>query len=302
MPWTSFKAAVDATCVPDLRFASEMKHVRTEAVTVGDELGHWEVVTVGDSRRVVIAPPVLARLPWPGLPRAVLCGSRSPDTSSDLQRACAPIAGVEVSSTSMPAHAYAPSRIEVVAESEERMTTLASTLGIQYTSESAAWSVAVAACSLDEYLTSLAWEPRTELNWDRRDFDPQRLAFGGATTDGAPLRLSSYSHPSGWAWRDWLWREGSNADADRDWARYAVLSSAGIRVMGYDRTEGSTLVPRQVPLPKLLARALTLSSGRPPSARVGIGLGVRAYGGVPAGLFALIASKIGQEPIEEHKG
>ncbi len=297
LPWASFRAAVDATCVPDGLIASDMRYVRSEAGAVGDALGHWEVVTLSGDRRVVIAPPVLARLPWPGFPRAVLCGSRSPDTLSEVQRECAQLAGVEVRVASQIARPYAPSRIEVIAASEDRMAGAAGAIGIEYSPNPAAWSIAVASCSLGQYLDSLKWDHQADLNWDRRDFDAGRMAFTRPEADETtpPLRLSAYSHPSGWAWRDWLWRDGTAAVVDRDWGRYAMLRAAARRVLAYDRREGVTLVPRQAPLPKLLARALTLSSGQPASVREGEGLGLRAYSAVPLGVFDLVAAKVGQD-------
>lgn len=297
LPWSSFKAAVDATCAPDGRFANEMRYVRSEAASVGDALGHWEVVNAGGTKRVVIAPPALARLPWPGLPRAVLCGSRSPDTLDDLREACAKQPNIDVSAGIQSGHPYAPTRIELRATSEQALADAANATGVVWLPAPASWSLAVASCSLSDYIKTLEWVSRADLNWDRRDFDAERLAFGRAG-DGevAPaLRLSAYSHPDGWAWRDWLWSGDTAADVDRDWGRYAILRNAGRRVLGYDGRDGHVTAPRQAPLPKLLARALALCSGQAPSLRESEGLGLHAYPGVPAGVFALVASKLGQD-------
>ena len=128
-------------------------------------------------------------------------------------------------------------------------------------------------------LKALTWYEREDLNWDRREFDLDRLRFGSPADDAEESRprLVTYTHPSGWDWRDWLWQDGASADVDRSWGRYCVLASVGHTVLHYNHREGVATVPRQVPLPKLLARALALSSGQAPRLMPGIGIGLNAY-------------------------
>ena len=142
MTWETFKRIVDATCVPDAQLATEMRYVRAEAVDVGGVLGHWEVVRTGAARRIVVAPPVLARLPWPGLPRAVLCGSRSPDTVAEIREVCDSIGGLSLSMSAQLHHPYAPMRAELSGESEEQMIAVGRELSVRYDPTPAAWSIA----------------------------------------------------------------------------------------------------------------------------------------------------------------
>ena len=295
--WDRFKRIVDAMCAPDNRLANEMKHVRTEAVEVGSMLGHWDAVHTGTDRRIAVAPPVLARLPWPGLPRAVLCGSRSPDTIGEVREVCASFNGLSLSASAQIHHPYAPMRLEISGESEEQLIAAGSELSVCYDPNPAAWAIAQASGTVEGYLEALAWEEREDLNWDRREFNPELLRFGTPTdvADSRRLRLFAYSHPSGWDWRDWLWDGSASADADRSWGRYCVLASVGRSVLCYDRREGVAIVPRQVPLPKLLARALTLSSGEAPELVPGSGIGRRAYSSVPYAIFEAVAGKLHQD-------
>ena len=307
MTWETFRRIVDATCVPDGKLAAEMRYVRTEAVDVGDVLGHWEVVHAGAERKIVVAPPVLARLPWPGLPRAVLCGSRSPDTLADICQACDAFDGLSLSISAQPHHPYAPMRIELSAESEEHLIAVGREMSVRYDPIPAAWAIAQASGSVGRYLSALAWEKREDLNWDRREFDPDLLRFRSSAEgiDLSRLRLISYAHPNGWAWRDWLCNNGLSADVDRSWGRYCVLAAVGRTVMRYDHREGVATVPRQVPLPKLLARALALSSGNAPNQVPDTGLGLRAYHSVPLPVFEEVAAKLHQNqhwPLSGEKG
>ena len=307
LSWESFKRLVDATCMPDGKLATEMRHVRTEAVDVGDALGHWEDVRTVAGRRVFVAPPALARLPWPGPPRAVLCGSRSPDTVVEIRQACEEAEGLSLSISAQPHHPFAPMRIELSAESEQQLITVGREMSVRYDPTPAAWAMAQASGSVARYLSALAWEERGNLNWDRREFDPDLLRFSSfaADTTLSRLRLISYSHPNGWAWRDWLWNNGVSADVDRSWGRYCVLASVGRSVLRYDHREGVATVSRQVPLPKLLARALALSSGKAPSLVPHAGLGLRAHHSVPLPVFEVVAAKLHQNqqwPLPGEKG
>lgn len=303
LTWDRFKRAVDATCVPDGRLAVETSHVRAEVLDVGDSLGHWETASAGTTRSVVVAPPVLARLPWPGPPRAVLCGSRSPDTCREIRDVCGTLDGLFLSVTPQPHHPYAPSRIEVRADSEDRMIAGARALSLRYDSTPAAWSLASTSGSLEGYISTLKWTEREELNWDRREFDPARMRFGPPSAASAgQVRLATYSHPSGWDWRDWLWQGTQSADVDRSWGRYYLLATAGRTVTHYDHRRGVATVPRQAPLPRLLARALALSSGEAPKLVPGEGLGSRAYCAVPYAVFDAVATKLEQQRPEDMTG
>ena len=304
MSWDAFKRIVDATCIPDSQLATEMRYVRNEAVLTGDSLGHWEAVGTGASRRIIVAPPVLARLPWPGLPRAVLCGARSPDTVGEIAEACDSESRLSLATTAQLHHPYAPTRVELCGESEEDMIAVSHELAVRYNPNPAAWSLAGASGSVEGYLKALTWEEREDLNWDRREFDPDGLRFGPCADDaeGSRFRLVTYTHPSGWDWRDWLWQNGASADVDRSWGRYCVLASVGRTVLQYNHREGIVTVPRQVPLPKLLARALALSSGQAPRLVPGTGIGLRAYPSVPRSVFEVVAAKLHQDRSQPSTG
>lgn len=304
MSWEAFKRIVDATCVPDSQLFTEMRYVRNEAALVGDSLGHWEVVHTGADRRIVVAPPVLARLPWPGLPRAVLCGARSPDTVAEIAKVCDSGRRLSLSTTAQLHHPYTPTRVELCGESEEDLIAMGHELAVRYNPTPAAWSIARVSGSVEGYIESLAWEEREDLNWDRREFDPDRLRFGSSVddTEVSRLRLVTYTHPSGWDWRDWLWHNGASADVDRSWARYCVLASVGRTVLHYGHREGIATVPRQVPLPRLLARALALSSGQAPKFVPGTGIGLCAYPAVPRPVFEVVAAKLHQDRSQPSTG
>lgn len=306
LSWQAFVDVLDAIFVPDSRLAPDVKHVRSSVATLGDSLGHWEVVQDGPSARICVAPPVIARLPRPGRPTAILCGSRSPDTLPAITNACQNLrVEVQVFSQSQQ-HAYAASRVELSADSSDEIADAARALNIAFRPVPPAWTLAAACGSVGDYTASVRWESEPELNWPRRDFDTQRLCFVRGSGDPAAkgLNLTAYDHPSGWAHQDRLWRGKESAIVDRDWGRYAVLAARGITVIGFDHRRGTVSVPRQVPLPRIVARSLGLCSGRPPTIKPGEGLGAYIYSDVPITIFEGLAVKLGQlatNSIEETK-
>ena len=296
MQWSVFKSAADTLLPLDSGTVPDMRRARSLAASMGDALGHWDLLAGdGAAARICVAPPSLARLPWPGLPRAVLCGSRSPDTLEAVVAAAA-VAGVTMHQRRV--HPYAPARIEVTAGTDAEVAGFADRLGVRYDQEPAAWLLASLSCSAREYIETLDWSPESELDWPCREFDLDRLAFGAfgeppsGLRDSTQPRLLSYEHPAGWTRRDRLIWAGKTAAVDRSWGRYLVLAAAGKQVLRADKRHGTVGVPRYVPLPKLLARALVLCSGEPPRAAHGPRLGEQVYSGVPAAIIDAVTDKL----------
>lgn len=269
----------------------------TSAIAMLDSLGHCEHDRPSG---LSIAPPILALLPCPGAPRAVLCGARSPESLATL-RAAARKSKARVTSTNQGSwESPAPTRIEVSAENTRALEQVAYAVGCDFADPSPALSIASVAASLGDYLNSLEWTSKTELNWPRSDFIPAELRFVQRDCFDGHLRLSRYRHPDGYSVRHYLWRDGLAAVVDPSWGRFAVLADSGLQPLHYDRRSGNLLVPVTTPLPRLLARSLTLSSGLAPRELADRkGSAVRAYANISTGLATVVADKIiGAEPIQ----
>jgi hypothetical protein len=307
--WPAFKKAFDQVYLLGLRGSGDAneptRYARFRAARLLDALGHCDLLfdSTGEGM-VYVAPPTLAALPIPGLPRAVLCGSRSPDTIALLLRARTQ-AGGRIRVSEQPAGdgtALAPSRIEIQGQTHDALARFARDLGLVYAYPAPAWAICKLTRPLSDYLASLQWQPQPDINWERWDFDPQMERFAkGSSGLPAQLRLSRYADPSRPRLIHRLWRRSECADVDPLWGRFAVLSSAGKQILAYDETNGNLAVPESVPLPRLLARALTLCSGvapKPedvtPSLSSG-GKGRRTvYRGVPPDVLRTVAGKLAQ--------
>lgn len=280
---------------------------RWRALRLMSSLGHVDVSFGAGGRRiaVVAAPPALAVLPSFGVRRAVLCGARSPNTTRDL-RSAASLEGAAISVRSQVALSpYAPARVELGADGDERLHAIADRLGIPYLDQPPAWNLVQAAISLDEYCQGLSWFAEEDLNWYREDFNVCSLRFELPEEPSGRARLSRYRDPITTAWRYRLWNEGHFAEVEPDWGRYAVLSAHSKQVLRYDSAKRNVLVPSAAPLPTLLARALGLCSGyasRPKQrgARRSTELLTRyeAFETVPPSIFRAVARKVGHAVCE----
>ncbi len=278
-------------------------YVRSNTARLLDSLGHCDsLFDPGGGGSVLVAPSVLARLPVAGLPRAVLCGSRSPETLEAFQRAKERAGGsVQVRDGSQGSlNAFAPTRIEVQAVSDAAMGKLSADVGVIYVSEPPAWSLAQFSGSLESFLGLLRWRTRPDLTWARADFDPAGLRFAGER-DSEALILSRYQDPVSGRWSFWLRRGDECAEIDDpSWGRYAVLAEHRRRVLQFDAATGELAVPASSPLPRLIARAATLASGYAPRTVVSVdgesGLRRRllVYGRVPVDVWERLAMRVGQ--------
>ena len=298
LSWRSFADILDAVFVPDDGVGTDTKQVRSTVASLGSSLGHWDVIPDASTAWICIASPSFARLPWPGLPRAVLCGARSPDTLAEVYRAARAEGAMVQTSPQAHMNPYAPTRIEVAAESTEGLSRVAAALSLRWEPAPAAETLALVSGSVAGYVASLTWSSEPDIDWTRRDFDPDQLRLVRATGSAqrsSQLTLSAYENPAGWARQDRLWRGERSALADRDWGRFAVLAELGRFITAYQHRDGTFTVPRQVPLPAIPARALALCSGKPPRAETGQGLGIHTYLDVPAGIATTVLQKLGQD-------
>lgn len=314
--WRSFRRAFDDLYIRSLATSGTIEEpgsiVRRNAARALDALGHCEVIFGTGSNSLFAAPSVLAQLPAAGLPRAVLCGSRSPDSLRALRDAAGRVGpSLQVQAASQVSiNRFAPARIEVQATSEAAMSRLAQDVGLAYEAVPPAWSLVSVSGSLDRFMESLAWSQRPALNWVSTDFDPDQVRFSGGSTSGVDLILRRYQDPVRGGWLFWLWLGGHCAEIDDpSWGRYAVLAALGRTVLRYDAASGELSVPAGVPLPRLLSRAMTLCSGYAAAmvaepARVAGGVPRRyaVYRGVPPDVLRVCAEKLGQATGDELNG
>ena len=283
MSWEAFKRVYDALILREGSLAEGKEpntHDRWRLLRLLDALGHVDAEFSKSGGRLFVAPATLVRLPILGLPQAILCGARGPQTVSQLEEEASAIDErvFKIYATRQDTESrFIPRRILVEGQSARDLLLLAQRVGIIYVDPPPAKGMLEFAASLDGYLSRCNWTVRPELNWVRRDFDLERRQFRQPSGSVSPMRLSSYDDPVRQIRVYFLWRGDMAVQVDLDWGRYAALQAAKARVLLYDAGSYSLVVPSGAPLPRILARAITLCSGSIPCRVNEGGLRTQAY-------------------------
>jgi hypothetical protein len=311
MSWAEFKKIYDylhtVHVLPNDPNETNIRFSRIHAARALDSLGHCDLEFSEDTRSVYSAPPVLARLPRTGIPQAVLAGARSPQTIPRLIEACKATnrrAKLTVNEQ-LGESRLAPTRVVIQADYAKDIAVVGCSLGIKFETEPPAWRILHFSASLDEYRGILRWSPMRELNWLRKDFSFDSLSYVGGLQQEAGVRLSRYINPVQNLPLYLIWKEDQCAKVDRDWGRFLALKEAGVGIIKYDPQRFLFAIPRTVPLPRLMARALTLCSGYMPqfidtvdaSLTGSNWMGLAVYQDVPPQVAQVAATKLGQEML-----
>lgn len=279
-------------------------YYRWRVLRLLSSIGHIDVRLEAQGINILVAPPALAVLPGFGIRRAVLCGARSPSTLASLRKAARTDGAATTVQPQTSLSPYAPARVEVKADNDERIRATAERMGIPYLDQPPARSMAHVSASLEEYCRNLSWSAGEDLNWQREDFNVRRLRFQIATETLPGTRLSRYQDPATTIWRYRLWRNEQFAELDPDWGRYAILSASSVTNLQYDPVKRDVLVPLGTPLPALLARAFGLCSGYAPrtdqhivEASPRLRIRYEIFRDVPPSVFRVVAGKAGQHQV-----
>jgi hypothetical protein len=267
MTWPVFKKVADAFLAMGAPPSTNATLARAGLLRALDALAHVEVSRgVSADIRVFVAPSSMARLPT-DTPAAVLAGARSLDCTVAVEKA---LQGGQLRLDIHEQHcelgALLPSRLCVHADSEESLAQCAKSLGLLYQATPPSWALSHLSTEIEQVLSSLRWNVTSEMQWRHADFDVQSATFRSRKGSRPDRCLTRYLDPVKGSYRYYLWRGDACAEVEPDWGRYCALRDACKSVFYYDRTSSLLAVPRTVPLPRLLARSLTLCSGYSPRA------------------------------------
>jgi hypothetical protein len=312
MGWPTFKKAFDNLYIRYLlREAGtldSLPYYRRHTLRFLDSLGHCDVEFNESGGRIYSASPLLVRLPTYGFPQSILCGSRTPKSLDLLTKACSAISGqikVDVQAQAST-RAYVSRRVIVQAESVDALRNVAESLHISFSDNPPAWALLQLSGSVDDCIRSCEWSIRPELNWPSQDYDLERLQFISRHEPANAIRLSSYDDITRGRKVHFLWQGESCAQIDRDWGRYIALNRASYSVLIYDPRRSLLAAPSGAPLPRLIARALTLCSGLVARfvdkvsvpIRTAEQIGFDVYTDIAPDIAQLAAAKLGQPLIE----
>ena len=278
---------------------------RQQIIRILDSLGYCEFDF--DNRMIYMCKPSLVLLPVFGLPMALLVGARTPLLEKKLKESVRVRRRKAIldhlqhpwSNTGIP------TGLCIRAMDTTIIKEIANEASIDCdVSAPAAWRLLDISATLDEIKNEFDFEKRVEPNWNKRVFILERLVFSSNTAEDPNQCLIEYRNPVSKQLNHWIWNGSDAAETNRDWGRYAVLANSSRRILLFDQRQFKIAVPVTVPLPCLLARAMALCSGVPPSTVTSSEKKIGAippehplhvYSGVTPQIAQMIALKLNQE-------
>ena len=282
---------------------SDASEVRRRIARYLEELGHCEFDY--SRRRVVCCKPNIAILPGPGCFSAVLTGARIPAMVNGLlrfQRQYKDRLLVDITAQQGGGFPL-PDVITVITAEKDLLFHAARTVGVGcQDGVPAAWLLLHASGSLEEYYNQLTYQVSGTNSLVRREFSVRHLCFQRADKpegDGLMEFTDPITHKKIHIWRD----SDKSVEVDRDWGRYLSLKYNKTSILLFDKIKQVLAVPSYVPMPKIIARAVTLCSGRAArkdwtiteTGMVPARTPVDIYHGVPEQIAIIAAKKLGQE-------
>jgi hypothetical protein len=276
-------------------------------------LGHCDADF--DRRFISICNPSIVALPRSGHPKMVWCGARTSSLVEKLlriQKLNQEEISVEIinqtlnttfSHNKMNSFFPLPNAIIIETLSEENLKKIIPELKVESVlSNSPVLQLINFSADVKELKTSISPTQISEPNWISWTFNNSQLKFERRKTQDDGSILSSYICPITQQRLHIFWDNGKGYEIDRDWGRWLVLSEHKKNVICYDKRLQILAVPATLPLPIILARAVTFCSGRSTltltegenNSDIPFGHPLDAYLSVPFSVAEAIAKKLGQ--------
>lgn len=278
--------------------------IRSKVIRILESLGYCEFDF--NNRKVHMCPPGLVRLPTSGLPKVVLVGARIPKLVKALKMAVKKNSdrALFLNVPQKKSVIEIPPLICIEADNTSTIRDIAFDCNINANVETpAAWMLSMMSKAIQDIKEQLSYVKRDFSELKMRKFDTRKLIFTSKSGD-CDICLTEHRSPITKQFTHLYWKGDKGAEIGRDWGRYLALAEEGKKIVIYDKKLRYFAVPRSVPLPNLLARALTFCTGTPPfngrTAAVSLAdipkdYSIDIYSGVPESIASLISTKIGQE-------
>lgn len=247
----------------------EISFLENHYIRVLQSLGH-----IDDSEgKIRVCPPLLSFIKQGSRPIALLSGARDGHLIATLDR----IISTEYPNSEVLCvrqNQYLtddtvllfPNALFIKNIDPNCLKDIAFALGVEVQLKEVPRTIISFAANIDQMMKHLEWiytrdsEPINSIN---RVFSPNHLHFKNYWEDEKDYCLVEYRFNH--LYEYWIWDEtGKGATVQRDWGRYIALSFEDLNVLIYDQDSNSLAVPRNAPLPIILARAVTACSGLVP--------------------------------------
>ncbi len=306
MSWIDFKEACNFAFGLDRLSVDSSKDQRHETdrllpsrVLRGlTSLGHCDFTFDDTSGEVMVAPPVFVKIPSHDNSVAVLAGQRFPDTIDHLGDLAQNI-GCDFRIERFPQqNRLLPDCVRITVKDENSMAELAHAAGFIFSRIPVSTLIMNAVLDLDTYLQTC--QVATPRSHSAEQFDVMTLQFTMPKIgDDRSLPVLQRTHLRTGRYRHALYLSSEKGlFVDREYGVYGLLQEIGHHVLNYDVMAHTLYVPVGTPLPILIERAITLTSGKAGhycASSIGATRGKYiAYGDVPPLQANLISQKLSQ--------
>ncbi len=237
-----------------------------------EDLGYCDIDY--EKHKVSACPPALVLLPQSGLPSAILTGVYIPGvitTIKDYAKNNLGLCKLEWLShpREQPGAEFIPDTLHIIAVSVDLIKDMAKAAEIKaQTLSNASEQLLQFSNSIAGFSTTLNFTVTQSVDptgWEKQEFNADELRFYWGTFTYRNSRLARYQIPDRrYTSEIWYWKGTEYAVVDRYWGPWMLLQEVEKNVILHSYNELELFVPSSVPLPRLLARAMTLCSGTVP--------------------------------------
>lgn len=153
--------------------------------------------------------------------------------------------------------------------------------------------------NINEYENTLQDIDESDYDWARYIFNTETLVFDKSETSTFDKLFSLIRYKLNEYTYDFrLWKDNKCYQVDMNWGRFIALKHVNKNVILFDNEKNKVAIPIETPLPRLLAKAIMLLSGKAPDFKEIEGKKYRVYENV-IGIFTqnLFKLKLGQTAI-----
>ncbi|ABW19398.1 hypothetical protein [Alkaliphilus oremlandii] len=229
-----------------------------------DCLGHCEIDY--DKKQIYVSPPAFILLPNLGVRKLLLIGARTPYLLTEILNRSEYYK--ENISVTIDKQRYKgipfPEVVTIEGLDMSRLIEFSQDIKVPIVGDMpTCWQLVNISANLEDYIDSLRFTIRADLNWKRRIFDLEKLYFYDKNLSSSSEMIEyteKYTYRKIYYWVE----EDKMTKVDRDWGRYLALFKGNKKIILYDKKRNILGIVNTARLPKILARGVSLCSGMIP--------------------------------------
>lgn len=140
---------------------------------------------------------------------------------------------------------------------------------------------------------------KEDYGWARKIFNPETLRYEKSVSESFDKSFSLIEYKlNEYTIYYKLWKDDKCYSVDKNWGKYLALKYSGKQCILYDNSRNKVAIPLELPLPRLLAKSIMLSSGLASAYSIIENKQYRVYENIPNIFIRNLFTKLKQEPIQ----